>query len=56
MPHGIIPPHVRVTLDVLASNRAGHRFWRSVGFTDYAVRMERVPAAAAAEPGQAREA
>jgi GNAT superfamily N-acetyltransferase len=39
----IIPPHVRVTLDVLASNRAGHRFWRSVGLTDYAIRMERVP-------------
>ncbi|HSU13813.1 GNAT family N-acetyltransferase [Longimicrobium sp.] len=48
----IIPPDVRVTLDVLASNRAGHRFWRSVGFTDYSVRMERDPAAktSSAEP------
>jgi GNAT superfamily N-acetyltransferase len=39
----IIPPSMRVTLDVLASNRGGHQFWRSVGFTDYAVRMERLP-------------
>jgi ribosomal protein S18 acetylase RimI-like enzyme len=36
----IIPPHVRITLDVLASNTVGHAFWRSVGFTDYAIRME----------------
>src|SRR5205085_11812842 len=28
----VIPPTARVTLDVLASNQAGHRFWRSVGF------------------------
>ena len=41
----IIPPTVRTTLDVLASNRGGHAFWRSVGFADYAVRMERLPAA-----------
>jgi ribosomal protein S18 acetylase RimI-like enzyme len=47
----IIPPGLRVTLDVLASNRAGHGFWRSAGFTDYAIRMELLPAsAAAAEP------
>lgn len=43
----IIPPNVRVTLDVLASNVAGHDFWRSVGLTDYSVRMERLPAPAA---------
>lgn len=41
----IIPAEARVTLDVLASNAGGHRFWRSVGFRDYAVRMERLPAA-----------
>ncbi len=41
----IIPPTARVTLDVLASNRGGHRFWRSVGFSDYAIRMERRPGA-----------
>ena len=52
----VIPPTHRITLDVLASNRAGHLFWRSVGFTDYAVRMERVPGAAAASPEQARGA
>ena len=39
----VIPPTARVTLDVLASNRAGHLFWRSVGFADYAIRMERLP-------------
>jgi GNAT superfamily N-acetyltransferase len=39
----IIPPTMRVTLDVLASNRTGHGFWRSVGFRDYAIRMERLP-------------
>ncbi|HYW31567.1 MAG TPA: GNAT family N-acetyltransferase [Gemmatimonas sp.] len=38
----IIPPAARVTLDVLASNTNGHGFWRSMGFTDYSVRMERV--------------
>jgi GNAT superfamily N-acetyltransferase len=40
----IIPPAMRTTLDVLASNRTGHAFWRSVGFSDYAIRMERLPA------------
>lgn len=50
----IIPPTARITLDVLASNRGGHQFWRSVGFRDYAIRMERVPAQApAAEPATA---
>jgi predicted GNAT family acetyltransferase len=39
----IIRPNARVTLDVLASNKAGHRFWQSVGFTDYSIRMERPP-------------
>lgn len=39
----IIPPTARVTLDVLASNRTGQAFWTSVGFHDYAVRMERLP-------------
>lgn len=41
----IIPPSARVTLDVLASNVGGHHFWRSVGFQDYAIRMERLPVA-----------
>ncbi len=39
----VIPAGFRTTLDVLASNRGGHQFWRSVGFTDYAVRMEHLP-------------
>ncbi|HEV2735325.1 MAG TPA: GNAT family N-acetyltransferase [Longimicrobiaceae bacterium] len=46
----VVPPTARVTLDVLASNRAGHRFWRSAGFTDYAVQMERLPGAASEAP------
>jgi GNAT superfamily N-acetyltransferase len=40
----VIPPTARVTLDVLAANRSGHAFWRAVGFRDYRVRMERLPA------------
>ena len=46
----VIPPTARVTLDVLASNRTGHRFWHSVGFTDYAIRMERLPSIPPATP------
>lgn len=41
----VIPPGVRVTLDVLASNRGGYEFWRAAGFSDYTIRMERLPAA-----------
>ena len=51
----VIPPTVRVTLDVLASNRTGHAFWRSVGFGDYAIRMERLPSASA-QAGNGTEA
>ena len=43
----VVPPEARVTLDVLARNEAGHAFWRSVGFRDYAIRLERPPAAGA---------
>jgi GNAT superfamily N-acetyltransferase len=39
----VIPPGVRTTLDVLASNGGGHQFWRAQGFADYAIRMERLP-------------
>lgn len=39
----VIPRDVRVTLDVLASNRVGYDFWRSMRFVDYAIRMERLP-------------
>jgi len=41
----VIPAGFRTTLDVLASNQGGHQFWRSVGFSDYAIRMERLPRA-----------
>ncbi|MEK6246170.1 MAG: GNAT family N-acetyltransferase [Pseudomonadota bacterium] len=30
-----------VRIDVLVGNRAGIEFWRSVGFTDYCITMER---------------
>jgi ribosomal protein S18 acetylase RimI-like enzyme len=49
----IIPPGFRVTLDVLASNHGGHRFWRSVGFRDYAIRMERLPVEGVGDAGEA---
>jgi ribosomal protein S18 acetylase RimI-like enzyme len=39
----IVPLSSRVTLDVLASNETGRHFWRSVGFGDYAIRLERLP-------------
>lgn len=39
----VVPAGFRTTLDVLASNQGGHQFWRSAGFRDYAVRMERLP-------------
>ncbi len=39
----VVPAGFRTTLDVLASNRGGHQFWRSQGFSDYAIRMERLP-------------
>lgn len=38
----IIPAGLRITLDVLASNTVGHAFWRAAGFSDYAIRMERM--------------
>lgn len=48
----VVPPTARVTLDVLASNTVGHRFWRSVGFGDYSIRMERLPAPSATTDGE----
>jgi GNAT superfamily N-acetyltransferase len=47
----VVPPTLRVTLDVLASNVGGREFWRSVGFRDYAIRMERLPAPASPAAG-----
>lgn len=32
----------RVRLDVLVNNEAGLEFWRSLGFTDYCLTMERL--------------
>ncbi len=47
----VIPPTARVTLDVLANNESGRTFWRSAGFSDYSVRMERLPTVLASERG-----
>ena len=47
----VIPPTARVTLDVLASNESGRAFWKSAGFNDYSVRMERAPTVLASETG-----
>jgi GNAT superfamily N-acetyltransferase len=35
------PPGARLRLDVLVNNEVGIRFWRSVGFQDYCIVMER---------------
>jgi len=43
--------HKRLTLEVLASNRAAYRFWRSLGYRNCAVTLE-IPAPSAA-PAQA---
>lgn len=32
----------RITVEVLAANRQAHAFWKSVGFADYAVTLERM--------------
>jgi len=31
---------IRITLDVLAHNEGAHEFWKSLGFSDYFVRMK----------------
>jgi GNAT superfamily N-acetyltransferase len=33
-------PGTRIELDVLCGNQTGLRFWKTLGFRDYAVRME----------------
>jgi GNAT superfamily N-acetyltransferase len=38
-----VVPGARVSLDVLVGNARGIQFWRAVGFTDYALAMERRP-------------
>jgi ribosomal protein S18 acetylase RimI-like enzyme len=36
----IWPPSKRITVAVLAGNRAANRFWRAVGFEDYSILLE----------------
>jgi predicted acetyltransferase len=39
----IWPQDTRITVDVLCHNHAGTAFWRSVGFSDYCLTLERTP-------------
>ena len=41
----IWPKDRRLTVDVLVANQAGVAFWRSVGYTDYALSLEIMPPA-----------
>ena len=43
--------HKRLTLEVLSSNRAGYRFWRSLGYRNCAVTLE-IPASTATQRAQ----
>jgi ribosomal protein S18 acetylase RimI-like enzyme len=42
----VVPPGVRVSLDVLVKNATGVRFWRAMGFREYSIVMERYAASA----------
>ncbi len=37
------PPHKRLTVSVLAANKAAVAFWRAVGYTDYDLTLEIMP-------------
>ncbi len=37
------PPNTKVVVEVLARNLVGHKFWRAMGFEDYAITMENMP-------------
>jgi GNAT superfamily N-acetyltransferase len=39
------PQHKRLTVDVLAGNTVGVAFWRAMGYSDYALTLERMPRA-----------
>jgi predicted acetyltransferase len=41
----IWPTSKRLTVDVLAHNRAGVAFWRAVGYQDYSLKLEILPEA-----------
>jgi predicted acetyltransferase len=47
----VLPPGTRVVVDVLVRNEGALRFWQAVGFTEYAVVLERL--ASAATPNEA---
>jgi len=39
----IWPPGARIVVEVLGKNEVGVRFWKSVGFQEYALTLERLP-------------
>jgi GNAT superfamily N-acetyltransferase len=39
----IWPKNVRLTVDVLCSNKGGMAFWRAVGYQDYSLTLEMMP-------------
>ena len=41
----IWPAHKRITVEVLVANEAAVRFWRAIGFQDYALTLEIMPPA-----------
>lgn len=45
------PKSKRLTVDVLAKNKAGVAFWRSVGYHDYCLSLEILPAEQRCEEG-----
>ncbi len=36
------PPDARITLDVLVHNQRGADFWKALGFSEYAITLERI--------------
>jgi ribosomal protein S18 acetylase RimI-like enzyme len=39
----VVPEGKRIVLEVLTANRGALAFWRAMGFTDYAITLERLP-------------
>jgi len=49
----IWPPGRRLTLEVLCQNATGLQFWRAMGYEDYSVMLEILPASGKAQAGAA---
>ena len=48
----IWPPDKRLTVEALVHNTAGIAFWRAVGYQDYSLKLEILPAAARRAQGR----